>query len=113
MRGIGFVFHDLILRRGFALASWVRQRTDHWRFFPEEEVKATRRRYRGDSLILETEIENQKAAPCALIDFMPPAWRESGHHPHRGRVGAARLPMQMELIIRFDYGPDRSVGAEA
>ena len=35
-------------------------RNGHWRFFPEEEVETTRRRYRGDSLILETEIETQK-----------------------------------------------------
>src|SRR6266550_3127691 len=28
-------------------------RNGHWRFFPEEEVVETRRRYRGDSLMLE------------------------------------------------------------
>jgi len=28
----------------------------HWRFFPKEKVEATRRRYRGETLILETEI---------------------------------------------------------
>src|SRR3954470_7114359 len=43
----------------------------HWRFFPEEEVVETRRRYRGDSLILETEIETKSGA-VRLIDFMPP-----------------------------------------
>src|SRR5215469_18574086 len=43
----------------------------HWRFFPEEDVEATRRCYRGDSLILETEIETQSGA-VRLVDFMPP-----------------------------------------
>src|SRR5438876_3467083 len=43
----------------------------HWRFFPQEEIAETRRRYRGDSLILETEIETKSGA-VRLIDFMPP-----------------------------------------
>src|SRR5213080_5040251 len=34
----------------------------HWRFFPEEEVQTTRRRYRGDTLILETELETKDGA---------------------------------------------------
>src|SRR6266478_391565 len=46
-------------------------RNGHWRFFPEEDVVETRRRYRGDSLILETEIETKSGA-VRLIDFMPP-----------------------------------------
>ena len=37
-------------------------RNGHWRFFPEEEVVETRRGYRGDSLILETEIETKSGA---------------------------------------------------
>ena len=74
----------------------------HWRFFPEEEVKATRRRYRGDSLILETEIETKSGA-VRLIDFMPPR----GENPDIIRIVEGlrgKVPMQMELIIRFDYG---------
>jgi GH15 family glucan-1,4-alpha-glucosidase len=43
----------------------------HWRFFPDEEVTAVRRRYRGDTLILETELETRDGA-VRLIDFMPP-----------------------------------------
>ena len=39
--------------------------------FPEEEITATRRRYRDGTLILETEIETAGGA-IRLIDFMPP-----------------------------------------
>jgi GH15 family glucan-1,4-alpha-glucosidase len=77
-------------------------RNGHWRFFPEEEVEATRRRYRGDSLILETEIETKSGA-VRLIDFMPPR----GENPDIIRVVEGlrgKVSMQMELIIRFDYG---------
>src|SRR5436190_21147868 len=31
----------------------------HWRFFPKEQVSGTRRRYRGETLILETDMETQ------------------------------------------------------
>jgi len=73
-----------------------------WKFTPANEITATRRRYRGDTLILETEIETAKGA-VRLIDFMPPR----GENPDIVRIiqgirGSVR--MKMELIIRFDYG---------
>jgi len=74
----------------------------HWRFFPKEKVEATRRRYRGETLILETEIETQSGA-VRLIDFMPPR----GENPDLIRIVEGlrgEVRMQMELIIRFDYG---------
>jgi GH15 family glucan-1,4-alpha-glucosidase len=74
----------------------------HWRFYPDEEVSATRRRYRGDTLILETEIETKSGA-VRLIDFMPPR----GEDPDIIRIIeglSGEVPMRMELIIRFDYG---------
>ena len=74
----------------------------HWRFFPEEEVEKTRRRYRDDTLILETEIETKSGA-VRLIDFMPPR----GENPDIIRIVEGirgEVRMQMELIIRFDYG---------
>jgi GH15 family glucan-1,4-alpha-glucosidase len=74
----------------------------HWRFFPAENVKATRRRYRGDTLILETEIETQSGA-VRLIDFMPPR----GENPDMVRIiegVGGEVRMHMELIVRFDYG---------
>src|SRR6266705_1266086 len=74
----------------------------HWRFFLEENVEATRRRYRGETLILETEIETKSGA-VRLIDFMPPR----GENPDIIRIVEGlrgKVSMQMELVIRFDYG---------
>jgi GH15 family glucan-1,4-alpha-glucosidase len=78
------------------------QKNGRWKFCPEGEITATRRRYRGDTLILETEIETADGA-VRLIDFMPPR----GENPDIVRIveglrGSVR--MKMELIIRFDYG---------
>ncbi len=73
----------------------------HWRFFPEE-IEETRRRYRDETLILETEIETKSGA-VRLIDFMPPR----GENPDIIRIVEGlrgEVRMQMELIIRFDYG---------
>jgi GH15 family glucan-1,4-alpha-glucosidase len=74
----------------------------HWRFFPKEKIEITSRRYRGDALILETEIETKSGA-VRLIDFMPPR----GENPDLIRIVEGirgEIAMQMELIIRFDYG---------
>jgi GH15 family glucan-1,4-alpha-glucosidase len=74
----------------------------HWRFFPEDEVLNTRRRYQGDTLILETEIETNSGV-VRLIDFMPPR----GENPDIIRIIEGlrgKVSMQMELVIRFDYG---------
>src|SRR5947207_3121911 len=74
----------------------------HWRFWPKKEIDRTSRRYRGDALILETEIEIKEGA-VRLIDFMPPR----GENPDLIRIVEGirgQVVMQMELIIRFDYG---------
>ena len=74
----------------------------HWRFFPRENVKRIQRRYRDDTLILETEIETAGGA-VRLIDFMPPR----GRNPDLIRIVEGlrgEVALQMELIIRFDYG---------
>lgn len=60
------------------------------------------RRYRDETLILETEIETESGA-VRLIDFMPPR----GENPDIVRIVEGlrgEVSMQMELIIRFDYG---------
>ena len=41
-----------------------------WRIAPAAEVRTVRRRYRGDTLILETDFEADHGA-VTLIDFMP------------------------------------------
>ena len=53
-------------------------------------------------MILETEIETKRGA-VRLIDFMPPR----GENPDIIRIVEGirgEVAMQMELIIRFDYG---------
>ncbi len=62
----------------------------------------TSRRYRGNTLILETTIETASGA-VTLIDFMPPRGRDSDVvRIVRGDRG--RVRMRTELILRFDYG---------
>ncbi|NEV76107.1 glycoside hydrolase family 15 protein [Rhodopseudomonas sp. BR0C11] len=73
-----------------------------WRIAPEGEMVRCSRRYRGDSLILETTFET--ATGCiTLIDFMPPRGSASDIvrlvRGDRGRVKVA-----MQLVIRFGYG---------
>ncbi len=73
-----------------------------WKIAPAQEVRSVRRRYRPGTLILETEFETDTGA-VTLIDFMPPR----SNAPDVVRIVAGvrgEVPMQMELIVRFDYG---------
>src|SRR5207253_2638426 len=73
-----------------------------WRFLPADEIKTTRRRYRGDTLILETDLATATGV-VRLIDFMPPRGKNPDLvriiHGIRGKVA-----MRMQLVIRFEYG---------
>src|ERR671926_1932561 len=74
----------------------------HWTIAPAGEVTATRRRYRGDTLVLETEFDTAEGT-ARLIDFMPPR----GQAPDLVRIVEGvrgRVPMTMQLRARFDYG---------
>src|SRR6202022_1622012 len=73
-----------------------------WKIAPEGEVRAVRRRYRPGTLILETELETAEGA-VTLIDLMP----IFGQGTDVVRIVAGnrgRVPMRMELLIRFGYG---------
>jgi GH15 family glucan-1,4-alpha-glucosidase len=73
-----------------------------WLLAPAAESVRSRRRYRPDTLILETEFETETGA-VRITDFMPPREGEPDLiRIVRGIRGT--VPMQMELIIRFDYG---------
>ena len=73
-----------------------------WRVAPKGVATSTTRRYRGDTLILETEIEVAEGV-VRLIDFMPP--RDEAPDLIRIVEGVrGTVPMQMDLTIRFDYG---------
>jgi GH15 family glucan-1,4-alpha-glucosidase len=73
-----------------------------WQMAPEQAVRAVRRRYRGDTLILETEIETESGV-VRLVDLMPPRRTQPDVVRIVEGVDGA-VPMAMELIIRFDYG---------
>jgi GH15 family glucan-1,4-alpha-glucosidase len=77
---------------------------DHgrWLIAPADAQARSTRRYRTDTLILETEFSTPGGAIC-LIDFMP---------PHDGTSSIVRLVtglsgrvcVRTELVLRFDYG---------
>jgi GH15 family glucan-1,4-alpha-glucosidase len=78
---------------------------DHgvWELAPAVEVLACSRRYRGDTLVLETRFETPYGV-VQIVDFMPP--RGDGP-PRLMRVVegvSGRVPMQMRLALRPDYG---------
>jgi len=73
-----------------------------WLIAPREKVRHQRRRYRDGTLVLETEIETASGR-VRITDCMP-HW-EGRHDLVRVIQGlSGRMPMHMELIIRFDYG---------
>ncbi|HEX4051852.1 MAG TPA: glycoside hydrolase family 15 protein [Steroidobacteraceae bacterium] len=73
-----------------------------WLIAPCAETVRRRRRYREDTLILETELETDAGA-ATLIEFMPPRGEASDIvRLVFGRRG--QLRMRTELIVRFDYG---------
>ena len=72
-----------------------------WRIRPAQAYTQTRR-YRPGTLILETLFETATGA-VRLVDFMPP--RDDASDIVRLAIGeSGRVTMEMELVIRFDYG---------
>lgn len=78
------------------------ERNGRWLIGPAEAQYRASRRYRGDTLILETRFE-LASGTVILTDFMPP----------RGAVSdvirivkcdGGRVRMRMELVLRFGYG---------
>jgi GH15 family glucan-1,4-alpha-glucosidase len=74
----------------------------HWQIAPVAGATAVRRRYIGESLVLESEVETD-GGTVRVVDFMPPR----GAAPDVVRIVegvSGRVRMQMQLRIRFDYG---------
>src|SRR5262249_58285778 len=73
-----------------------------WLITPAAEVKSARRRYREGTLVLETDYETDDGA-VTVTDCLPVGF----HIPDVVRVvegKRGRVPMRLELGIRFDYG---------
>jgi GH15 family glucan-1,4-alpha-glucosidase len=80
------------------------RRNGRWLIAPAEDVTKCSRRYRDNTLILETRLETANGV-VALIDFMPPRGIASDVvRLVRGVRG--RVKLRMELVIRFGFGTD-------
>jgi GH15 family glucan-1,4-alpha-glucosidase len=74
----------------------------HWRLRPMDPDARSDRRYRGDTLVLETEWSTGTGS-VRVIDFMPP--RDAAPDLVRIVRGVSgRVAMRSELRLRFDYG---------
>ncbi len=77
---------------------------DHgfWRIAPKMKATSVHRRYRPQTLIIDTTFGNEQGE-VVVTDFMPPR----GDHSHVVRIVRGirgKVAMRMDLAIRFDYG---------
>src|SRR5580704_4950474 len=73
-----------------------------WIVAPTNPAKEIKRRYRKDTLILETDFETERGS-VRVTDFMPP--HQPSSHVIRMIEGLrGTVDVHMELILRFDYG---------
>jgi GH15 family glucan-1,4-alpha-glucosidase len=77
-------------------------RAGRWLIAPAAGGTARRRRYRGDTLVLETEWHTPEGH-VRVIDYMPP--RGAASDVMRIVEGVSgTVPMHSEMTLRFDYG---------
>jgi len=73
-----------------------------WLMAPADDGARSTRRYRGDTMILETQFETDEGS-VVVIDFMP--LRDERSNIVRTVVGKrGRVAMKTEIVFRFDYG---------
>jgi GH15 family glucan-1,4-alpha-glucosidase len=78
------------------------RRHGRWQIAPKGGVKRVERRYRDDTLVLETDFHTEDGV-VRLVDCMPPR----GEAPDVVRLVQGlegRVEVEMELVLRFDYG---------
>jgi GH15 family glucan-1,4-alpha-glucosidase len=74
-----------------------------WTLTAADKGAKVTRRYRGNTLILETLIETAGGA-ATVIDFMPLRESGTGHLIRLVQGRRGRVEMATELVLRFDYG---------
>jgi GH15 family glucan-1,4-alpha-glucosidase len=78
------------------------ERHGRWLIAPTGEVTGASRRYRDETLVLETDFETDEGA-VRIVDCMP--LKGHGRTVVRAVEGLrGEVRMRMELVIRFDYG---------
>ena len=73
----------------------------HWQIAADEPIMSHVRQYRGDSMVLDTEITTDRGV-VRVVDFMPPRH----HHPRVVRIVQGiegEVRMRTELLMRFEY----------
>lgn len=73
-----------------------------WSIAPQGKIRETRRRYRQDTLILETTFVTE-SGEVMLTDFMPPRGKHSDVIRFVQGV-RGRVEMGLKFVLRFDYG---------
>ncbi|KHL09034.1 GH15 family glucan-1,4-alpha-glucosidase [Mumia flava] len=74
-----------------------------WLLRPAGDVTAVSRRYRPDTLVLETDFETADGA-VRVVDFMSPADHDHSRIFRLVEGLRGTVEMTMELVVRFDYG---------
>ena len=84
----------------------------HWLLAPAAAPVAARRRYRRDTLVLETDYESREGA-VTVVDAMPVADGHGGSIVREVIGRGGKVPMRTELILRFGYGRHSPLLAQA
>lgn len=79
-----------------------------WALGPAGGFRLLGRRYRGESLVLETELANDQGV-VRLVDFMPLRGDDYPTLVRRVEGVSGRVEMDSELRLRFDYGLDSAL----
>ena len=79
------------------------ERHGRWLVAPADEVLTTTRRYRPDTLILDTDFETADGV-VRVTDFMPPRGDGPPRFMRIVKGLRGRVPMRLELALRPDYG---------
>ncbi|MEU6267485.1 glycoside hydrolase family 15 protein [Saccharopolyspora shandongensis] len=81
-------------------------RDGHWQIAPTAPVQEVRRRYRDNSLVLETEFRTDAGA-IRLIDCMPPHEKNQHDQPCLVRIVEGldgEVDIKLRWVVRFAYG---------